>query len=100
MFALMPYLVHAGKTSHNEKNMKTTTVSDAKLRAIRVIRSAWFDESLDAEARGDVAAAAQARMNVSACDVQIQRIESQLNPRDTAYQRAFRTAFQAFRARA
>jgi hypothetical protein len=80
--------------------MKTTTVSDAKLRAIRVIRSAWFDESLDAEARGDADAAAQAKLNVTACDLQTSRIESELNLRSTGYQQAFVSAFHALRARA
>ena len=82
--------------------MKTTAtkISETKLRAMRVIRSAWFDESLDAEARGDTDAAAQAKLNLTVCDVQIRRIENEQKPRADSYQQAFRSAFQALRARA
>ncbi|HEX2829740.1 MAG TPA: hypothetical protein VHP37_25565 [Burkholderiales bacterium] len=78
--------------------MRTTTI-DAKLSAIRMIRAAWFDESLDAEARGDTAAAAEAKRNVDACDVQIRRIEKQLHPLHSGYPATIKSAFGMLRLR-
>jgi hypothetical protein len=60
--------------------MTTQIEADAALRTVRIIRLAWFDEKLDAEARGDAAAAAQANLNLSACELQIRRLERQLKP--------------------
>ena len=79
--------------------MRTTT-TQAKLSAIRLIRAAWFDESLDAEARGDAVAAADAKRNVAACDIQIRRMERQVQPERSAYPATIRSAFDMLRMRA
>jgi hypothetical protein len=55
--------------------MSIQTTSETTLSAIRVIRMAWFDEKLDAEARGDITAAKLANMQLDACDRQIRRLE-------------------------
>src|SRR5689334_3644206 len=86
-----------GFTITRRKIMRTTT-TDAKLSAIRIIRAAWFDESLDAEARGDVSAAAEARRNVDACDVQIRRMEKQLVS-GAGYPATIKSAFGMLRMR-
>lgn len=78
--------------------MRTTT-TDAKLSAMRMIRAAWFDESMDAEARGHAAAAAEAKRNVDACDVQIRRMEKQAVPR-AGYPATIKSAFGMLRMRA
>ena len=70
------------------------------MSAIRIIRAAWFDESLDAEARGDVGAAAEAKRNVDACDVQIRRIEKQLHLPGSGYPATIKSAFGMLRLRA
>jgi hypothetical protein len=80
--------------------MMRTTTTQAKLSAIRMIRAAWFDESLDAEARGDVAAAAEAKHNVDACDVQIRRIEKQIDPARALYPATLKSALGMLRLRA
>ena len=81
------------------KDMTKGTI-DPKLRAIRTIRTAWFDEALDAEARGDAAAAALAKRNMDACDVQIRRVERQLEPRPAPYPRVLTSAYELLRTRA
>ena len=66
--------------------MKTQTESDAALRAMRVIRLAWIDERLDAETRGDAYAAAQAALNVNACDLEIRRLEKRDKTKSLRYE--------------
>ena len=77
-----------------------TTKTDAKLSAIRMIRAAWFDESLDAESRGDAVAAAEAKRNVDACDVQIRRMARQVEPDGSIYPATLKSAFDMLRMRA
>jgi hypothetical protein len=86
--------------NNNEKKKMTKGTTNPKLSAIRTIRTAWFDEALDAEARGDGLAAAQAKQNVDACDVQIRRLERQLEPRPAPYPRVFMSAYELLRPRA
>jgi hypothetical protein len=65
-----------------------------------MIRAAWFDESLDAEARGDAGAAAEAKRNMDACDVQIRRMERQVEPDRSIYPATLKSAFDMLRMRA
>jgi hypothetical protein len=60
--------------------MTTQTTPDAALSAIRVIRMAWFDEKLDAEARGDAVAAARASRELTECELTLRKLEQR---RDT-----------------
>ena len=55
--------------------MSIQTTQGTTLSAIRVIRLAWFDEKLDAEARGDEVAALRAHLQLTACEEQISRLE-------------------------
>jgi hypothetical protein len=82
--------------------MKTQTTSDPALSAIRTIRLAWLDEKLEAEARGDAAAAAEATLNLSACEVKLRELEKGLTARLTrswASERPLSTAWYALRFR-
>ena len=63
--------------------MRTQTTSDAALRAIHMIRLAWFDEQMDAEARGDLAAAMRAKQNLTACELQIRQLEKRVPERQS-----------------
>jgi hypothetical protein len=93
-------LIFSWQGPHNEKKIMTTTTVEAKLSAMRTIRAAWFDESLDAQARGDATAAAEAKRNVDACDVQIRRIEKQIEPSRSSYPATIRSALGMLRMRA
>ena len=65
--------------------MKTSRTSDVALSATRTIRIAWLDEKLDAEARGDAAAAERASVQVSECDRRIRELQARDGARFLGY---------------
>jgi hypothetical protein len=79
--------------------MTTQTTSDAALSAIRTIRLAWLDEKLEAEARGDAVAAAEAAHNLSTCELQIRQLEKRLGAKFAGSEGPFRAAWEALRLR-
>ena len=73
--------------------MKTSRTSNAALSATRTIRIAWLDEKLDAEARGDAAAAERAMLQLTECDRKILELERRDGARFAGYAGQRKSAF-------